>query len=77
MALKDHEIAELVNEVTQYLRMKLRNPPSHLREVVSHATVRSLGNMNAREDHKGTSFFLCRDHDGVGFKADCRVCREA
>jgi len=55
MALKDHEIAELVNETTQNLRRKIRKPPAHLRQIVSVAIVDSLKKMNAREDHTVTA----------------------
>jgi len=77
MALKDHEIAELTNEVTKDLRRKIRKQPACLRQIVSVAIVDSLKKMNAREDHKETCSILCDEHGGVGFLRDCRVCKEA
>ena len=77
MALKDHEIAQLINETTQDLRQKISKPHPYLRQIVSVAIVDSLKKMNARSDHRGTSMFLCHEHDGIGFVTDCRVCKKA
>ena len=77
MALKDHEIAELINETTLDLSQKLNKAPFHLRQIVSVAIVNSLSRMDARTDHPAGDRFHCKQHGGIGVNIDCRVCTRA
>ena len=54
MALKDHQIARLTNDIKDTLLIKMHhiNFPDSLREIISESVVSSLSSMNARADHE-------------------------
>ncbi len=48
--LKEYQIAEIVNAVTECLNMKIKNMPNYTREIVRDAVVSTLENRGLRSD---------------------------